>query len=1050
MSKIIPFTIYDAAAGSGKTFTLVKEYLKIIIQASNEGYYKYILAITFTNKAVTEMKQRIIKNLCDFKKDDLLDKPTDMAIQIAKETGLNLIQIQKQSSKVLKHLLHNYSSFSVETIDSFNHRLIRTFSKDLKLTGNFEVSLDTAKLNAEAVDKLISKAGENSKTTKVLIDFALEKTDDDKSWDISRDFFNTSEMLFNENDLFHINKLRDKTLDDFSIFINQLLSEKKEISSNLRKKASDLLQRMEESGLQFESFNGSYFPTFMAKIALGDFMVNLNTKWQEQLGQKPLYPVRVLKDTPELAAIIDELEPLLINVFEAIKTEIPRVLLVESLLKNSTPLSIINLVNQEVEILKEEQNMLPISEFNQIINKEIKNQPAPFIYERMGERYRHFFIDEFQDTSLLQWQNLIPLIENAITQQYQDGVQGSLLLVGDAKQSIYRWRGGVPEQFIELCNGENPFHIKELVNQLPTNFRSKKELVDFNNSFFTFISNYFGDPIHKKIYESGNHQMSINKEGGYVSLEFLEYKNAEESHEIYARKVYETILSIKENGYQEKDISILTRTKVQGISMGTYLIEKGITIVSSETLLLQHSPMVRFLIDCLKISLFPENEEVKISVLEFLHIHLTVSEEKHTFFISLLKTSLAFFSEKLKPYGITIDFAEIQSLSLYESFEYCIRKTRLDPIADAYLFAFMDLVYDFDQQTKASKILFLEDWEIQKEKAGIPISESVRGVKLLTIHKAKGLEFPIVIFPYADLNIYQEKMAKTWFPIDPIEYGFDEMLINFNKNVEAFGEAGKSIYNTRRNTLELDNFNLLYVTLTRAETQLFILSNKPSKVPDTPSSYNQLFAKYLKEIDLWEDTKSRYEFGSSQPFLSEYNKIEFTTKCPIFISTTPQDHNLKLNVGDALLWDTKKEDAIASGNLVHFAMEKIKYEGDLEFVLSEFENDSDISSEQIQELKKQLDLIVYHPRLNQYFNPIEKVFTERKIITTDGSVLIPDRINFIKNKSVVIIDYKTGEFHKKHENQISNYASALIEMGYLISEKILIYTKIDTIDLIYV
>lgn len=1042
LSKNTPFTIYDAAAGSGKTYTLVKEYLTIVLQAKTEGYYKYILAITFTNKAVAEMKQRIIDNLTSFSQENFLKSPSDMANQIAEETGLSLEKIQKQSKKVLKHILHHYSSFSVETIDSFNHRIIRTFARDLKLSGNFEVSLDIPKLTAEAVDQLISKTGEDSKTTKVLLDFALEKIDDDKSWDISKDIVKTSGLLFNENDSDQIEMLKEKSLDDFIKFRKQLLIKQAYFKKELIKVAKETLQLIEESGLEFTDFSGSYFPKFIAKIAYGNFSVDLDRKWQETLGEKPLYTGKTLKTNPEIATVLDELQPSFVKSFEFIKNLIPQILLVETLLKNINPLSVINLVSQEIENIKEEQNILPISEFNHLINSEIKNQPTPFIYERLGERYRHFFIDEFQDTSKLQWQNMIPLIDNAISQEYQNGNQGSLLLVGDAKQSIYRWRGGLPEQFIGLCNHKNPFQTEKKLLHLPTNYRSRKEIIDFNNEFFSFIAGYFGDANHKDLFVSGNQQNSNNKKGGYIKLEFIGSKNKEESHKIYAEKVLQTIQELLKSGYREKDICILTRKRKDGITLGTFLLENGVTIISSETLLLQHSPVVQFLIDCLVVSIFPENEEVKINLLEFLYHHLSISEEKHTFFNSLVKKPLTDFSNYFKTLEINFSFEEVQLLSLYESFEYCIRKFNLEESADAYLFGLMDLIYEFEQKPKASKISFLEDWELQKEKAGVPVSENIEGVQLMTIHKAKGLEFPVVLFPYADLNIYNELEPKSWFPINEEEIDFDESLINFNSNVQEYGGIGKEIYQQRRNTLELDNINLLYVTLTRAEVQLYIFSEMPSSVKENqPTTYNQFFNEYLKHKNLWEEDKTVYEIGSPQLFISDKKEIEIKSIIPKFISTPPQDHNLNIISRDALLWDSEKEVAISLGNLLHNAMEKIKHEEDLVLVIDELENIPEITSEEILSLKNLITSIVTHTELNRFFKPSEKVINERKIITATGNILIPDRLNFHMDNSVTIIDYKTGVPLEKHEHQIESYALALIEMGYQISEKILIYSS---------
>ncbi len=1044
MKKNSPFIIYDAAAGSGKTFTLVKEYLKIILQEKTSGYYKYILAITFTNKAVAEMKQRIISNLTNFSLTTSIENPSDMALQIVEETGLSNAAIQAKSKKILKHILHHYSSFSVETIDSFNHRIIRTFARDLHLSGNFEVSLDIPKLTSEAVDQLLSKAGNDSKITQVLLDFALEKIDDDKSWDISKDIVKTSGLLFNENDREQIEMLKEKSLDDFINFRKQLKEKRKAFETEISKSAEDVLQKITSEGILPEQFLRKTLPNHFLKIKEGNYDVYKN-KLQENLeaGGNTLYKV---KTDIEVSSKIDAITPFLLHQYTKIKSKVFQLQLFESLLKNINPLSVINLVNQEINTIKEEQNILPITEFNQLINKEIKNQPTPFIYERLGERYRHYFIDEFQDTSLLQWQNMIPLIDNAISQKYQNGNQGSLLLVGDAKQSIYRWRGGLPEQFIELCNAKNPFHIEKELLHLPTNYRSCKEIIDFNNEFFTFTANYFGNIDHKNLYISGNQQSSTKKNGGYVKFEFIDTKNKQESHEVYAEKVLETIKELLKNGCREKDICILTRKRKDGITLGTFLLENGITIISSETLLLQHSPVVQFLINCLIVSVFPENEEVKINLLEFLYEKLSVPEEKHTFFSALLKTSFEEFSSLLGNYGIDFSFNEIQSLSLYDSFEYCIRKFKLDSDADAYLIGLMDLVYEYEQKPKANKVGFLEDWELQKEKAGIPVSESAEGVQLMTIHKAKGLEFPVVLFPYADLNIYDELEPKSWYPLNEEELEFKKSLVNFNSNVQEYGEIGKKIYQKRRNTLELDNLNLLYVTLTRAEVQLYIFSEFPSKIKEgNPTTFNQFFGEFLKHKGLWEEGKEVYEIGMPQLQLSNKKEDQISSINSRFISTSPQDHNLNIISRDALLWDTEKEEAITSGNILHNIMEKIKHEDDLDVAFKDLDSNNEITKEEIQSLKEMISNIVSHPKLNSFFNSSEKVLNEKKIITSQGEIHIPDRLNFHKDNSVTIIDYKTGALKNSHKSQISNYAAALNEMGYLVLEKILIYCSSEGI-----
>ncbi len=1043
MNNSTPFSIYDAAAGSGKTYSLVKEYCKILLNAKDDNYYKYILAITFTNKAVAEMKQRIIDNLISFAEDDFADNPSDMAKDIVSETGLSLEEIQTKSKRIITHLLHNYSSFSVETIDSFNHRLIRTFARDLKLSGSFEVSLDIDKLLNEAVDLLISKAGESPEITKVLIDYSLEKTDDDRSWDISKDISKTAKLIFNENDTDHIKNLQTKKLDDFLEFKKRLVKKRKVLTKNIITIASETLKLIEEAGLEFLDFSSGYLPKHFVKLAKGDFKVNLNTQWIKNIDEKPLYSDKTLKKSPNNAAIIDELASLFLKNLKETKQFIIEESLLSAILKTITPLSVINLVNNEIETIKEEQNILPISEFNKLINAEIKDQPTPFIYERLGEKYRHFFIDEFQDTSKLQWKNIEPLINNSISQEYLDRQKGSLMLVGDAKQSIYRWRGGLPEQFIDLCNEINPFPVEKKVFNLPTNYRSRQEIVEFNNDFFTFVSNYLSNPQHKELYKTGNQQKHTNNKGGYVKMEFIDSKNKEESHEIYAEKALVTIKNLLENGFQEKDICILTRNKKDGISIGSYLQENKISVVSSETLLLDHSSLVQFLINCLTFSLYPNNDEVKINVLEFLHQYLAVEEEKHSYFVCLLKEGE--FNNYLKE-TLDFSFSEMHSKTMYDSLEYCIRKFNLAAKADAYLFGFMDMVFEYELTSNSSKISFLEEWELQKEKASIPVSEQINGVQLMTIHKAKGLEFSVVIFPYADVKIYFEKSPSNWINLKDKKLGFDETHIETGLNsIKEFGKQGEEIYQKQRETLELDNLNLLYVTLTRAVKQLYIFTNKPTAIKEKVNTFNQYFGEYLKSKNIWEEDKMVYEFGSFQKNDTNQKPSDVISISPFYYSSSPETHNLKVISKDATLWDTEVEKAIFSGTIVHEAMEKVIALDDIPSVFEALDVKVTLTFEEKETVKNTITAIVNHPELNRFYNTSDIIKVESKIISKEGTILIPDRINIHPDNSVSIIDYKTGGFNKKHENQINAYGFALSEMNYTVSEKILIYSSSEGI-----
>jgi len=1047
LNKTAPFTIYNASAGSGKTYTLVKVYLKKILSVSKIDYYKHLLAITFTNKAVAEMKQRIVDQLRFFSEEKALLHPPAMMLQLAEECNLTVEQIQKKTRKILHHLLHHYAAFSVETIDGFNHRLIRTFAKDLKIASNFEVTLDQKQLLAQAVDQLINKVGDNNDITKVLVDYTLAKTDDDKSWDISRDIVSAAQVLLNENDIPYVSLLKEKSLSDFVKLSVKLKTKSKDLSEEIKTLASKMLQLIDESGLQFEDFNNKSLPNYFKNLTTPVKKVSFGLKWQETMRDKPLYPTRVVKETPHLAAVIDQLTPQFITAFEETKRVVFQQKLLDNILKNLTPISVINLVSLEIDTIKEEENVLPISEFNNLINAEIKNQPAPFIYERLGERYRHFFIDEFQDTSLLQWENLIPLIDNSLSQEYMDGNQGSLLLVGDAKQSIYRWRGGLPEQFMDLYNCKNPFSVSEKkVENLSINWRSCQEIINFNNSFFTHISGFFSNETHASLYLNGNQQKHTDKEGGYVKLEFVEASSVEETDLAYANLIRKTILDLREKGFRTGDICILTRTKKDGVNLGATLIKNGISVVSSETLLLQHSSIVRFLATCLSFRVYPENDELKVNMLVFLHEHLNISEEKNDFLMKFFPSEAKGFENNLAPYGIDFRFEKLVSLSLYEACEYCIKIFRLIERADAYMDGFLNLVFDFQQQHSAATSSFIEYWEAKKDSAAITTGDGIDAVRLMTIHKAKGLEFPVVLFPYADLDIYKEQQAKAWFDATDITQDFETLLINYNKEVANYGNQGKELHENRRSTLQLDNLNLLYVALTRAVEHLYIFTKTiPASKDGFPSKYNQFFVSFLQSKGLWDDSRSVYEFGENKRTLSVAAKEQVHQITPEYITTFPEDHNLQVTSRDAALWHTKAEVAIAAGALLHDLMAQVKHKDDLTEVMAYFEKTSGNSKAECDSLFAMMGAIVNHPELHALYTDFDYIESERDIITKNGTLLRPDRIVFHEDNSVTVIDYKTGSENERHIEQITRYADALRDMGFRIKKRVIIYASEDAI-----
>jgi len=1037
VSKISSFKVYNASAGSGKTFTLVKEYLKLLFRSKHSNLFRNILALTFTNKAVGEMKSRIIETLTQFSDKAILTNPNSIFTAIVNELNAEPKDIHNASKKILNRILHNYASFDISTIDRFTHKVIRTFAFDLKIPVNFEVELDTESLLSEAVDNLIAKAGTDKQLTNLLVDFAIEKADDDKSWDISFDFNKVAKLLVNENNIPYLELLKDKTLEDFKSLKTLLKSKLASNEKVIIKKAQNTLTLIEECGLQFDDFTRGSLPKHFLNLSNSKFDIKFDSKWQLEIEDTVLYPKKV---SSEIASTIDSIKPQLITSFNETKQLVFEHLFYKNFYKNITPLSVLNAISSELDIIKEDNNLLLISEFNKIIHAEIKNQPTPFIYERLGEKFKHYFIDEFQDTSEMQWSNLIPLIENRIASE-----EGSAMLVGDAKQAIYRWRGGKPELFMDLYNKDaKPFMINQDVISLDFNYRSCKSIVEFNNSFFEHLSTFaFDDENHSELYVSAK-QNEYLKEEGFVNIDFLEFEEGDERDELYTKTVKQHIEQSIVNGFELRDICVLVRKKREGVAIANYLSEQNIDIISSETLLINRSPKVRFITDILKLSTQPENKELKACILYFIS-DLHGVEDAHAFIQNGMNQLLDELSDTLKSIDIVFDFNTISQLSLYGATEYIVRVFNLVETSDAYVQFYLDTVLDYSQKQSSSILEFLAYWEKKKDNLSITIPDGKNAVQIMTIHKSKGLEFPIVIFPYADLNIYREKEPKIWFPLESEEFhGFSHAFLNYNKNLAQLNDIGEYLFNNHQSRLELDNINLLYVALTRAAEQLYIISKKEldTKGNEKLNDYSGLFINYLKAIGKWSDGSNSYSFGDSKRQIQNSINGKNTIVSDSFISNT-SSVNIVTNSG--YLWDTEQKEAIEKGNLIHDILSKIETLEDVGFVLNNAFSEGLIDMNQKKTLEIDIKAIINHPKLKSYYSHDVLIYNERDIISSNGSIIRPDRLIIDTTNQATIIDYKTGVFDKKHFQQLITYADTIETMNIKVVKKILVYINNDII-----
>ncbi|HEY4628131.1 MAG TPA: 3'-5' exonuclease, partial [Flavobacterium sp.] len=946
--------------------------------------------------------------------------------------------------------IHNYAAFDISTIDKFTHKVIRAFAYDLGLPMTFEVTLDTENLLVEAIDAIIAQAGEDETLTKLLIDFTMEKTDDDKSWDISREILDTGRLVLNENNRNEITHFQDKSIAEFVEIKTKLGEACKVLEKETVVFAEEALLLIDKNGIDTKSFSAGHFPKHLLSIQEGKF--NPKNKTYHEFDD-----IKINK-TAKDRAIIENTIPDLLQILDRVYKTFEKRDFYKAFLKNITPLSLLNTVSNELAKIQSEQNILSISEFNAIIHREIQNQPAPFIYERLGERYRHFFIDEFQDTSEMQWQNLIPLIDNATSSEI-DGEKGTLMIVGDPKQSIYRWRGGKAEQFIDLSKEQNPFNNPEKVlEHLDKNYRSYSQVIEFNNDFFQLVSNEFEHLDYKDLYENHSHQKTNDKTGGYVNISFIPKVEATEDDEetldkteLYVLATLNTIQKVIREGFEYKDIVILTRKRSQGIAIANYLTEQKIPLLSSETLMIQNATEVRLIIHLLKYLKNSSDLESKANFLQYLAQNIQNQLPVHDFIskgMSLFQETD--FEEWLMSFDVSLSFQNIRKKSLYEAVEVIISKFLNPKISNAYVQYFLDIVLERDIRNQAGISDFLNFWDKNAEKFSIPSPEGNNAVRIMTIHKSKGLEFPVVIFPFAEEDYNRKPKDKLWLNAEEEAIGLPKVLIDNSSAVEGFGEEASLVYNQKKQEELLDNINVLYVALTRAEEQLYVISNmnlsRKGEIPK--NNMCTFFINYLMNKGEFDEGKFEYEFGNSTKLSEEKKHIDTSKTIPL-VTEILNPKNIKIAQREALMWGTHQQEAIEYGNLVHEILSFVKTKADVDLAITKSIESGLITFGQKETVCNSIQEIINHCELESYFSEENEVLNEQTIIQKQGKTIKPDRMAINKDKEVFLLDYKTGTHNPKYQLQLENYQQAIELMGYKVVKKALVYigSAIDVVHL---
>ncbi len=1026
--------ILKASAGSGKTFALAKTFIKRLILQPNE--YHQILALTFTNDAKNEMKSRILKEL-----SKLAAKEETVFLQAithdfkTDKIPLDESQIFHRSNLALTNLLNDYSRFNVVTLDHFFTQLIRHLARELKLSLGYELDLDVSKAMDEAIYSLYQT--KDKRVKKWLRAFINTKIEGDKGWNIEFNIKNLGNKLFQDSFIDIKDKLKENA-DNLEDFV-----------SNLQKQVNYYLTEMQNAGVAGVAFMQSF------NLADSDFRFNTASVFKRLANQKidltksfsktfleAEWATKKSEKKEEIeacaAAGLTDLRERIIELAHSEK--LIEYLEAKNLLANIYSYGVLSALSDNLWEYRSENNLLLLSDTASILNGVISLSDAPFIYEKIGAKYTHILIDEFQDTSTHQWKNILPLLQYALFDE------GSLLLVGDVKQSIYRWRGGD----VNLLMHQAAFDLADhnpIESALDTNYRSSQHIIHFNNAFFKAASASLATIMegfeHKKelvINAYDDVVQKTNKEiEGYVKIEFFKDDDPEPNvswKEQAFESTKNTIQQAINDGFAPEDILILVRKNTEASEVATYLLSNGIHTITDEALQLEKSPLVQFLINSLQLIITPTNKLVLTNV---------------SYFLNLIHHKSA--SEALDGTLETSPFTSYSAnLTAYEAIEKLIEAYSLNKQFDPFLQGLQDHCLTLSQRGFVSVSSFLDRWselhQDSKTKPSIILGKPKGAVQVKSIHKSKGLESPIIIMPQVGGSFYGRQHIFWPTNLPPRYDKWGSLPLSFTSTLEQTSFAEN--YEQERIDIALEELNTLYVGFTRAIERLYVF------VQDTTlkKSYQHLIRSVLEsDISIPNYFDGRiFELGSPAPASPTTNEAINDNPLSSYPTTDPA---LKLaSVKEKDFWkqlNTNKANNIRAGIRLHAIMAQLQtfelaeLPTTLASVINAMVLKGEVPVNEATVFKAKIrSLFEAVPKLHQWFAPGWEVINERRILAK-GQAYIPDRV-VIKENKAVILDFKRGAKSENHKNQLRNYGHLLAQMGYQVEEMHLVYIELNELE----
>ncbi|HRE66631.1 MAG TPA: UvrD-helicase domain-containing protein [Cyclobacteriaceae bacterium] len=1046
-----PFSIYRSSAGSGKTRTLAKEYLTLALR-SRADYFKHILAVTFTNKSTQEMKNRILAYLNDFSND----KEKDLAHELQQELGLDASTFKLQVQEVRSEILHKYSQFSISTIDAFFQRVIRAFTREAGLAGDYRLEVEHEEVIDEVISNLIEELGTNKELTDWVVEFAKNNLEEDTSWDVRPGLQKFAKEIFKEEFKLIEDDIAETTVNPgfFDDFRKELNALRNSFIKEIKKRAQTAVAIIQKAGLTSDDFKyahgGGY--GFMSKIS---GIKSVDDVVEKEFGKRPYneyqsisnWPSSKTKNSTLIKSLAQEqLIPLLNEIIE-IRKNYSAANSAEIVLSNFYAFGLIADISRKLREYKQENNMMLLSDAPYFLNSVIGESDTPFVYEKVGSFYRNFLIDEFQDTSGLQWQNFKPLIINNLDSAHRS------IIVGDVKQAIYRWRSGdlyLLQKHVSEQIGEHRFEPFTLGK----NFRSSKQIVSFNNNVFKIaaqlVSNELENNVATEVYKDVSQESNKTSEG-FVQISFLKGEEEENWDEIALQKVPEHLEKLQALGIGLKDIAILVRKNEDGERIVSHLLEYKHSgkanevykydVVSNESLKLEGAGSINFLIGALQYLQSPDNDIARARLSFEYARAMKATTDLHQVFTVTNQTTF----ESNLPESFTRQKSGLKKLPLFELTETLIDLFGLGKVSGEleYLQTFQNEVLTFSNRERNDIGTFLEWWEETGKKKSIQISGEVDAAQIITVHKSKGLQFKYVIIPFCSWKLDHEQRPMMWVKSEkpPFEKaGF--LPVNYSSQLKESFFA--DFYKEECTRAYLDNLNLLYVALTRAEHGLIVTAPYKKK-NDKLGTVGNLLHNVVQDPEFalgWNGEEKIWKAG-------EWSKHEQPREDPVPPLTLEQyaanTWRNKLVIRQNAVGYFKEQESdtttrIKYGIHLHTIFSRIRYRDELDNTFTALQHAGIINEQEKPVIRELVDELLNNQTIASWFDKSWEVRTEVPILLPGGEESRIDRL-MTSGQQAVVVDFKTGNPAKSDLQQVNGYLETLGKMNFTDRKGYLLYVK---------